>query len=208
MTDALQGQLFGGPPVRTKHAGEPRLNMVNQATHAMLSSESNEWYTPAEIIETARRVLGGIDLDPASTEEANETVRARKIYTIEDNGLRWQWYGNVWLNPPYGKVGNRSRQEIWLRYLEGQHLKGNIRRAMAETRAAVGYEWFSGMWRDWPVCITDKCIEHIRPAAYQSDKDNSAKTASALWYFGPDLELFKREFGRFGRVLLPEVTDG
>jgi len=201
MDNALQGQLFGDP-IRVNGSQDK----ISQATHAMLSSESNEWYTPAEIIEAARIVLGGsIDLDPASTPEANEVVRAKKIYTIEDNGLRWQWFGSVWLNPPYGRVGTQSRQEIWLRCLERQYLRGNSKRAMAETRAAVGYDWFSAMWRLWPVCITNKCIEHRRPAAYRSDKDNSAKTASALWYFGPDVELFTREFEQFGRVLLPEV---
>ena len=200
MAHALQGRLFGSP-IRVNGSQDK----TSQATHAMLSYESNEWYTPVEIIEAVRVVLGGsIDLDPASTPEANEVIRAKKIYTIEDNGLRWQWHGTVWMNPPYGMDGRQSRQEIWLRYLERQHLRGHSKRAMAETRAAVGYDWFSSMWRNWTVCITDKCIKHRRPVAFRSDKDNSAKTASALWYFGPDVELFKREFGKFGRVLLPE----
>ena len=202
MGSVLQGQLFGDP-VYTSNGIQDK---IVQNTHAMLSSESNEWYTPKEIMEAVRRVLGTIDLDPASTPEANETVKATKIYTIGDNGLRWQWHGSVWLNPPYGKDRGRSRQEIWLRYLEYQYRKGNSQRAMAETRAAVGYDWFSSMWRKWLVCITDKCIEHDRPKAFRSADDSSAKTASALWYFGPDVELFEREFGRFGRVLLPEVV--
>lgn len=35
---------------------------------------SNEWYTPAFIIKSAHDVMGGIDLDPASCERANETL--------------------------------------------------------------------------------------------------------------------------------------
>jgi hypothetical protein len=39
----------------------------------------NEWYTPVKYIEAARRVLGNIDLDPASCEAAQTTVRARQF---------------------------------------------------------------------------------------------------------------------------------
>ena len=37
-----------------------------------------ERYTPAEYIEKARLVLGDIDLDPASSEQAQKTVEAKK----------------------------------------------------------------------------------------------------------------------------------
>lgn len=45
-----------------------------------------EYYTPAFIVEAAREVLGGrIELDPASCDFANQTVKARRIFT--DPGL-------------------------------------------------------------------------------------------------------------------------
>ena len=206
MSNALQGQLFG-PPIRTKHAGEARQSMVSQATRVMLQSESNEWYTSSTIAELARLVLGGIDLDPASCPEANETIGATKIYTIEDNGLRWQWHGRVFLNPPYGKTAGYSTQGIWLRYLIYQYQKGNVSAAVCVTRVAVGYDWFSNLWRLHPICITDKCVKFKRPAGAPKPKNaGKSKTASALWYFGRDVERFEREFGRLGRVLPPEVT--
>ena len=31
----------------------------------------HDWHSPPEVVEAARRVMGGIDLDPASCEEAN-----------------------------------------------------------------------------------------------------------------------------------------
>lgn len=57
-----------------------------------------EWYTPPEII----RSLGEFDLDPCTSEIAYKLNRsAKKYYTKEDDGLSKEWFGRVWLNPPY-----------------------------------------------------------------------------------------------------------
>lgn len=63
----------------------------------------DEWYTPAEYVGRAREVLGEIDLDPASSVVAQHTVGAREFFTLEDNGLKRDWRGRVWLNPPYAQ---------------------------------------------------------------------------------------------------------
>jgi hypothetical protein len=60
-----------------------------------------ERYTPAKYIEAAREVLGRIDLDPASSKQAQKVVKARKMFTARENGLEQEWNGNIWLNPPY-----------------------------------------------------------------------------------------------------------
>jgi phage N-6-adenine-methyltransferase len=63
----------------------------------------NEWYTPARYIELARKVLGSIDVDPASNDYAQATVRATTFYTAETNGLDKEWFGKVWCNPRYSR---------------------------------------------------------------------------------------------------------
>ena len=74
--------------------------------HVKHNSGNNEWYTPPHIIASIREVFGGtIDLDPASCPVANRTVGATTFFTKEDAGLSKDWaaFGNVFVNPPYGR---------------------------------------------------------------------------------------------------------
>jgi site-specific DNA-methyltransferase (adenine-specific) len=65
-------------------------------------NDSNEWYTPKSLIN---KLDIKFDLDPATSVKANEIIKAKKIYTIKDNGLEQDWglRQKIWLNPPYGK---------------------------------------------------------------------------------------------------------
>lgn len=80
---------------------EPVEDEPKKMPHVSFNSGNNEWYTPAEYIEAAREAMGTIDLDPASSDIAQEVVKAKTYYTIETNGLDKPWRGNIWLNPPY-----------------------------------------------------------------------------------------------------------
>jgi hypothetical protein len=75
-------------------------------------SKSQEHYTPGYVIDRIKRVMPIIDLDPASSYQANETVGAMNFFTKDDDALKISWAlkpdMSIWLNPPGGKVGNRS----------------------------------------------------------------------------------------------------
>lgn len=97
-------------------------------TTAKHSSKTAEHGTPAHIIEHARNLMGGIDLDPASSAMWNRRVKAHRYYTAKDDGLVWPWKGRVFLNPPGDKSGLLVRA-FWKRLLE-HYLSGSIDQAM------------------------------------------------------------------------------
>ncbi len=79
--------------------------------------QTAEHYTPCEYVETARYVLGAIDLDPASNPLANKTIRAHSYYTTEEDGLTLPWLGRVFCNPPGDRTGDLVR-EFWVKACE------------------------------------------------------------------------------------------
>src|SRR5262245_61446141 len=76
---------------------------LGSMAHVGQNSGEHEWYTPREYIDAARAVLGDIDLDPASSPEANTIVQAARFHTRDDDGRTQPWSGRVWMNPPYSQ---------------------------------------------------------------------------------------------------------
>ena len=75
--------------------------------HVSKNTGDMEWITPLRIVNAARHIMGAIDLDPASSHEAQRIVKAGAYFT-KPNGLENTWSGRVWLNPPY-KAGLVSK---------------------------------------------------------------------------------------------------
>lgn len=175
---------------------------MSQKLSVLLSHQNTEWYTPSLNIEAARRVLGQIDLDPASSEQAQKTVKATNYFTIDDDGLNRDWCGRVYLNPPYSTTAGKSNQEIWSRKLSAEYEKGNVTAAILLVKSSLGYNWFEGVWDLYPVCFVRKLIKFTS----SEGKTGPAKLGSAFFYLGPDVERFIEVFTEFGRIILPEGT--
>lgn len=161
-------------------------------------SKSNEWYTPSEYIEAARRVMGSIDLDPASCDYANDIVQASEYFTKEADGFTQSWYGNVWLNPPYGRgKGNDSNQSMWSNKLIEQYEGAYINQAILLVNAVPGNLWFWPLW-NYPICFPKQRIK------FYDDKGSVPQPThgNAIVYFGYDIKKFAREFEQFGAVVL------
>lgn len=98
-------------------------------TLAQHLSNRNEWYTPEPIVKAARHLMVDIDLDPASCLTANETVGAKRIYDVADDGLSKPWSGRVFLNPPGGLRDGESSMRVWWQALAERYERGDVSQA-------------------------------------------------------------------------------
>ena len=163
------------------------------AGQSVMQSESNEWYTPPAYIEAARATMGGIDLDPASSSIANETVKAKTFFDAGMNGLAREWPGHVWLNPPYGGLSGQFTERLIAQFDDGITtaaillLNGNC----------FDTQWFAPLWEKL-LCFTDHRIDFLRP---EGAPKSSSTHGSVFVYFGDDDRKFAECFEAFGYVV-------
>ena len=171
----------------------PSLRPAAEAAQNIVSSDSNEWYTPGEYIESARSVMGSIDVDPASCQSANETVKAGIYYDESSDGLVQEWHGNVWLNPPYGRLAGEFVAMAVKCYVE----KSISSCVILVNSNCTDTQWFQCLW-DGLLCFTDHRIN------FTSD-DNSGESCSThgsvFIYFGRAQRRFVSEFSKHGVVV-------
>src|SRR5579885_180283 len=167
-------------------------------------SKSNEWYTPARYIEAARATMGGIDLDPASCELANRTVKVARYYTKEQNGLAQEWYGRVWLNPPYssdksptGMSGGKQQgpTALFVAKLIDAYSTGDVEQAIVCVNADMVRSWFQPLW-DYVLCFSSHPIQFLRPSL----KSEHHFFPTCFAYLGPHEQAFIDHFSPFGRI--------
>jgi ParB family chromosome partitioning protein len=168
---------------------------INTGVTATLNTGDEEWYTPPKYIESARLVMGGIDLDPASNTWAQENVKAETYYTIHDNGLTKDWHGKVWMNPPYtARVINTFLEKITAHFEAGE-----ITDAIVLTNNSADTSWFHKSARvASALCFTTGRINFLKPSGETSSPTNG----QLFFYFGNDVAAFKNEFSQYGLVVV------
>lgn len=182
-------------------SGELSLSEATKNVHVSNNSGENEWDTPPEYIEAAREVMGSIDCDPASSDKANEIVKATVYYTKETNGLDKEWKGNVWMNPPYSQPLIDDFSQALVRKFE----EGEIADACVLINNATETEWLQRMIKHASyVCLVKKRIKFI-------DKDGNPSGAplqgQVILYFGSNGNKFIYTFKQFGIILCPIIEE-
>lgn len=162
---------------------------VQKRPHVANNSGNNEWYTPAEYIEAARKAMGSIDTDPASNDIANKVVKAEKYYTIETDGLAHDWHGNVWMNPPYSS-------DLITKFIEKlKEQRGNYEQAIILVNNATETQWFYEIVK----IASAVCFPKSRVKFYMPDgKTGAPLQGQAVLYVGNNTEKFISAFGGIG----------
>lgn len=172
------------------------LTAANHAVSLDPDYDGDEWYTPRQYITAARTLMGDIDLDPASCEEAQEAVCAARYLTKEDDALRddIRWHGRVWLNPPYSTPLIR----YFVAKLIAEYEAGNVTEAVILTNNSSDTGWFHDLLSRYPACFTRGRVQFWRP-----DSDTfGARQGQTLFYLGDEIATFVDVFSEFGQVVI------
>jgi hypothetical protein len=170
---------------------------MNSAQLINQDSGDVEYYTPPEIVEAARRVLGAIDLDPFSSATANERVNAVRYFTRADDGFAQPWAGRIWCNHPFGRKTNPAFSRKW----QAEIARPEVVAVINISFAATSERWFRP-FMSCPQCYISPRLNYVLPCG--SIKRGVTK-GSVVTYYGPDVAAFYREFSRFGVLKAPAV---
>ena len=116
--------------------------IIKQRHLSRIYHVTDDWLTPVEYLPYIDALLGDIELDPCSTHRANaEYLRARRIYTLEDDGLNMEepWKGKTYLFPPtFGRCSFNKARGTW---------RWSMRAGGSAKAPSV--IWFNRLYKEW-----------------------------------------------------------
>jgi len=159
--------------------------------HVTHNSGNNEWYTPVEYIESARRVLQVIELDTASSHLANVVVKALTYYTIQDDGLTKPWKGKTWMNPPY----SNKLIEKFCKKLVFYYAVGDVTEAIVLVNNATETKWFHVLAQYASAMV----FPQGRISYYSPDGESKSPLQGQVFlYLVENTDKFVEEFAQYG----------
>lgn len=163
-----------------------------QETHQKIGIvSSDEYYTPPHIIEA----LGHFDLDPATPKNPKWRT-ADVMFTKEDDGLSKDWFGRVFLNPPYSKPLVSQFMEKMAKHNNG----------IALIVPKLGTKLFREVI--YPSCSAIYILnERIKFFDENWVQQKSPICQSMLVAFGEENKRAIQESGLKGIMLVPELVD-
>jgi phage N-6-adenine-methyltransferase len=155
---------------------------------SLFTTKSDQWNTPAHIVDVVREVFGGrISLDPCTS--VDNPTDALDFYT--DGGLEKQWWGDVYVNPPYGRQIGK-----WVRKAAGSYDAGLCSRVICLLPARTDTVWFRVV-NCYPVLF-------IRGRLKFGGAKSGAPFPSALIFMGFNESAEIKDLRFLGQVYLPQ----
>ena len=192
-----------GPQVRSGELSAKQaaaMASTGAVPHVANNAGNNEHYTPPEYIKAARKAMGGIDIDPATSEAANlHIVKASVWYDKDTDGLEQPWEGCVWLNPPY----SFPLIQAFIEKLLAEYQSKRVSQACVLVNNATDTGWFNDILAQ----AAAVCFPHGRLRFYVPSEEgvqpgpSTPLQGQAVLYLGEQKQSFKQAFKQFGLVV-------
>ena len=138
-------------------------------TDLMFSSDDMTWETPQNLFNRLNDEFH-FTLDVCALPQ---TAKCKEYYTPEIDGLKQEWEGICWMNPPYGRqIG------LWLKKAYEESLKGITIVCLIPSRTDTKY------WHDY--CMKSSEIRFVKGRLKFGNSTNSAPFPSAIVIFNND----------------------
>ncbi len=161
--------------------------------HGALGTGENEWYTPPDVLEDVRLVLGTIELDPASSEAAQQVVKAEHFFTKEDDALTQDWFGKVFLNPPY----SQPDIDYFASKMAAEVKAERVAEAIMLTHNYTDTRWFHAAETEAKlICFTRGRIAFVSKSGALA----APTQGQAFFYYGENADRFRDVFIKRGFI--------
>ena len=193
--NSMKQRLQGTPQPTAEAPTSEELGSGSAQTPFYRQDRTEEWYTPTEVTEAARRVMGAIDCDPA-TSDGNHTA-AKNFFTAKTNGLCKEWLGNVWLNPPFGRG-----LAAWMYKLNEELASGRVSQAICLVPVWTNAHWFHALCERGASLCFPQGINFVDSRTMEQRK-RPTPSPIVIVYVGNRHEEFQQEFKQFGLLTHP-----
>lgn len=107
-------------------------------------SVRQDWETPKELFEPLNREFG-FTLDVCATPQ---NAKCMQYFTKEQDGLKQDWHGVCWMNPPFGQQGK------WVEKAYAESMKGSTVVCLIPSRTNTN--WFQD------ICLVKGEVRFVR----------------------------------------------
>lgn len=145
------------------------MNMAQNSLFGLSADRTDIWSTPQDLFERLNNVFN-FTLDVCAIPE---NAKCKHFFSPADDGLKQEWFGVCWLNPPYGR-------EIieWIQKADFTAKQGHTVVALVPVRTDA--RW----WQDY--CLNRE-VHYIRGRLKFGGSKSNAPFGCAVVVFRPSL---------------------